>query len=52
MDWLNQFEWNRRRGSRPGCILLMDGGCDEVARQMTGLVGPQSDVVIGGGDNL
>ena len=50
MDWLNQLERNRRRGSRPRCVLLMDGGREQVAGRLTRLVGPQSDVVIGGGD--
>ena len=37
MDWLNQLEHNRRRGSRPRCILLMvDGGREEVAGRLTG----------------
>ena len=50
MDWLNQLERNRRRGSRPRCVLFMDGGREEVAGRLTRLVGPQSDVIIGGGD--
>ena len=50
MDWLSQLEPNRRRGSRPRCILVMDGGRGEVAGRLTRLVGPESDVIIGGGD--
>ena len=50
MDWLSQIERNRRRGSRPRCILLMDGGREEVAGRLVRLVGLESDVIIGGGD--
>ena len=50
MEWLNQLERNRRRGSRPRCILFMDGGREEVAGRLTRLVGRQSDVIISGGD--
>ena len=50
MDWLSQIERNRRRGSRPRCILLMDGGREEVAGRLARLVGLESDVIIGGGD--
>ena len=38
MEWLNQLERNRRRGSRPRCILFMDGGREEVAGRLTRLV--------------
>ena len=50
MDWLSQIERNGRRGSRPRCILLMDGGREEVAGRLARLVGLESDVIIGGGD--
>ena len=49
MDWLNHIGRNKR-GSRPRCILLMDGGREEVAGRLTRLVGLESDVIIGGGD--
>ena len=49
MDWLNHIGRNKR-GSRPRCILLMDGGREEVAGRLTRLVDLQSDVIIGGGD--
>ena len=49
MDWLNHIGRNKR-GSRPRCILLMDGGREEVAARLTRLVDLQSDVIIGGGD--
>ena len=49
MDWLNQLGRNKR-GSRPRCILLMDGGREEVAGRLTRLVGLESDVIIGDGD--
>ena len=50
MDWLSQLERNRKRGSRPRCILVMDGGREEVAGRRTRLVGLESDVIIGVGD--
>ena len=49
MDWLSQLGRNTR-GSQPRCILLMDGGREQVAGRLTRLVGLQSDVIIGGGD--
>ena len=50
MDWLNQLERNKRRGSRPRCVLLTNGGREEVAARLTRLVGLQKDVIIGRGD--
>ena len=50
MDWLSQLGRNRRRGSRPRCVLLMNGGREEVAGRLTRLVSLQSDVIIGGRD--
>ena len=50
MDWLNHIGRNKR-GSRPRCILLMDGGREQVAGRLTRLVGLESDVIIDGGDS-
>ena len=49
MDWLSQLGRNTR-GSRPRCILLMDGGREQVAGRLTRLVGLESDVTISSGD--
>ena len=38
MSWLTQLPPKERRGSRPRCVLLMDGTRDEVAHQLTRLV--------------
>ena len=39
MSWLKQLKPRERRGSRPRCILFMDGDREEVARRLTKLVG-------------
>lgn len=38
MKWLEALPENRRRGSRPRCVLFTDGGRDEVAARLTRLV--------------
>ncbi len=44
MAWWNQLEDNR--GSRPRCVLLVDGNRKEVANRLTQLVGIPEEVVI------
>ena len=39
MNWLEALPRNRRRGSFPRCLLLMDGDRPAVAERLTGLVG-------------
>lgn len=38
MSWLNQLPKKEQRGSRPRCILFMNGGCEKVAKRLTDLV--------------
>ncbi len=38
MSWLNQLRKKERHGSRPRCILFMDGDREEVAARLTKLV--------------
>ena len=45
MEWLHQLRTKERRGSRPRCVLLMDGSRDEVAEKLTGLINVP-DVVV------
>ena len=49
MAWLEQLPENRRRGSRPRCILLVDGNHEEVADCLTRLV-DLPDVVVSSDD--
>ncbi len=37
MDWLKQLRPKERRGSRPRCVLLVDGSREEVADRLTRL---------------
>ena len=46
MGWLKQLPVNRRSGSRPRCVLLMEGSKVEVADRLTDLVGLPNEVVI------
>jgi hypothetical protein len=39
MDWIRALPPRQRRGSRPRCLLLVDGDRATVARQLTALVG-------------
>jgi hypothetical protein len=39
MTWIDALPANRRRGSYPRCLLLMDGSRDAVAQRLTELVG-------------
>lgn len=39
MTWIDALPANRRRGSYPRCLLLMEGSRDAVARRLTNLVG-------------
>ena len=39
MTWIDALPANRRRGSYPRCLLLMEGSRDAVARRLTKLVG-------------
>lgn len=45
MEWLNQLRPKERRGSRPRCVLLMDGSRNEVAERLTGLINVPEVVV-------
>ena len=45
MEWLYQLKPKDRRGSRPRCVLLMDGNRDEVAQKLTRLMN-LPDVVV------
>lgn len=38
MEWLEALPKKKRRGSFPRCVLLMDGGPNEVAKRLTRLV--------------
>ena len=49
MSWLKQLKPRKRRGSRPRCILFMDGEREEVAARLTELVG-LPDVVVSPND--
>ncbi len=51
MSWLKQLPKKERRGSRPRCILFMDGEREEVARRLTKLVGLPNYVTVSPGDN-
>ena len=42
MSWLEQLPKKERRGSRPRCILFMDGDRETVAARLTELVGLSS----------
>ena len=46
MGWLKQLPEKQQRGSRPRCVLLMDGGNEEVADRLTDLVGLPNEVII------
>lgn len=46
MEWLAQLPCKERRGSRPRCLLLMDGRKEEVADRLTRLVGRPEAVVV------
>jgi hypothetical protein len=46
MEWLAQLPKKDRRGSRPRCLLLMDGHKEEVSGRLTRLVGLPDAVVI------
>lgn len=50
MEWLEQLPKKERHGSRPRCLLLMDGRKEEVADRLTRLVGHPDAVVITGSD--
>ena len=39
MEWLAQLPKKDRRGSRPRCLLIMDGHKEVVADRLTRLVG-------------
>ncbi len=46
MGWLKQLPVDRRNGSRPRCVLLMEGSKVEVADRLTDLVGLPNEVAI------
>ncbi len=46
MGWLKQLPVDRRSGSRPRCVLLMEGSKVDVADRLTDLVGLPNEVVI------
>ena len=48
MDWWNQLD--KRRGSRPRCVLIADSNRGEVAKRLTRLVGIP-EVVVSANDN-
>ena len=50
MSWLRQLPERRRRGSRPRCVLMMEGSLEEVASRLTRLV-DLPDVVVSPDDN-
>ncbi len=50
MSWLEQLKENERRGSKPRCILFMDGEREEVATRLMKLV-DYDNVTVSPGDN-
>ena len=50
MTWNKQLgkDW---RGSRPRCVLFMEGECEKVAKRLTQLVGLPDYVTVSSGDN-
>ena len=51
MSWLEQIPKKERRGSRPRCILFMEGDREKVARRLTELVGLPNYVTVSPSDN-
>ena len=49
MSWIKQLPKRRRRGSRPRCVLLVDGSREEVSSRLTQLVN-LPDVIISPND--
>ena len=49
MSWLRQLPKRRRRGSRPRCVLMMEGSREEVASRLTRLVN-LPDVIVSPSD--
>ena len=45
MKWWEALPEKERKGSRPRCVLLMDGSCDEVTERLTRLVSPTGVIV-------
>jgi len=47
MQWLQAMPANRRRGSCPRCLLLLQGNRDEISRRLTGIIGwPEIHVTV------
>ncbi len=51
MSWLEQLPKKERRGSRPRCILFMEGDREQVARRLTELVDLPDYVTVSPSDN-